>query len=398
MNTSSSSSTGAAPTRSPTTRGRPAAARAPATAARPATRGCAPAVRRSTSSRSSRCGPTECHRAPHVVVRATSAARRRARRGHGGSYLASTSAWPARFVVRACAGPARACRRARVARPRDAVAGCRPDLASHTSSVEARLAATWRPPACFRSALRWRRIRSRSVRSASCFGLSATRSVVEVATPLRRTALHQREVVGREHRDPQHAEQVASARAAAAGSPGPGCGRRALSSASIRSSRPSRRRPRPARPPSSHPRGRARRSARHGTTVSVRQVADRLEQVGLALAVVADDRGEPGAELELGVERSAEVGEPEPAHPHGETHARGRCSRHPDRHEQVQEVRGTRASAGPPASGVERLEHDLVAVDGLDAVEQVVRVERDGQLGALVLGARAPRRPCRRPG
>ena len=59
-------------------------------------------------------------------------------------------------------------------------------------------------------------IRSRSVRSASCCGLQRHEDVVEVAPPLGRAALHQREVVGREHGDPQRPEQVAGPRSALA--------------------------------------------------------------------------------------------------------------------------------------------------------------------------------------
>ena len=53
---------------------------------------------------------------------------------------------------------------------------------------------------------------SRSVRSTSSFGLRGDERVVEVAAPLGGPALHQREVVGREHGDPQRTEQVTRAR------------------------------------------------------------------------------------------------------------------------------------------------------------------------------------------
>ena len=42
-------------------------------------------------------------------------------------------------------------------------------------------------------------------------GVGGHQGVVEVAPALGRTALDQRQVVGREHRDPQRAEQVAGA-------------------------------------------------------------------------------------------------------------------------------------------------------------------------------------------
>ena len=42
-------------------------------------------------------------------------------------------------------------------------------------------------------------------------GLEGDQHVVEEAPPLPRRTLHERQVVGREHRHPQHAEQVAAA-------------------------------------------------------------------------------------------------------------------------------------------------------------------------------------------
>ncbi len=80
-------------------------------------------------------------------------------------------------------------------------------------------------------------------------------------------------------------------------------------------------RPRPARRRSSHPCAPALRWARHESCRAARG-SHRLEEVRLALPVVADDRGETWRQLELSVGEVAEVGEPEPAHPHRSRHPR----------------------------------------------------------------------------
>jgi hypothetical protein len=51
--------------------------------------------------------------------------------------------------------------------------------------------------------------------------------------------------------------------------------------------------------------------------VERRQVGDRFQQVGLAVAVGAEDRGQPFVEGDLGRLVAPEIGEPEPAEVHG---------------------------------------------------------------------------------
>src|SRR5581483_7250547 len=60
-------------------------------------------------------------------------------------------------------------------------------------------------------------------------------------------------------------------------------------------------------------------------------------------------------------------------------------SRHADGHEQVQEVVALRGADDGGLQGVERGDDDLVARCHVDAVEEVLGVERHGELGALVL-------------
>ena len=56
--------------------------------------------------------------------------------------------------------------------------------------------------------MRWRRTRSTSDAQRVVAGVQRDERVVEEAPPLARAALDEREVVGREHRHPQRAEQV----------------------------------------------------------------------------------------------------------------------------------------------------------------------------------------------
>ena len=84
-------------------------------------------------------------------------------------------------------------------------------LASHTSSVVAADSSS-RPPAWRSSVLRWRTMRSSSRRSGVVLHGQRHERVVEEAPPVGRRTLDERQVVGREHRDPHHAEQVAGPR------------------------------------------------------------------------------------------------------------------------------------------------------------------------------------------
>ena len=70
------------------------------------------------------------------------------------------------------------------------------------------ISAVRRPPACFNSAVRCRRMRSTSARSSAWRGCESDQQLVEVRAPAAGPALDQFEVVGREHRDAERAEQV----------------------------------------------------------------------------------------------------------------------------------------------------------------------------------------------
>ena len=188
--------------------GPPGAAPAPACAARPARRGCAPAARRSSgrarrgADRPSRRRGGRRPRAPRPAPRPGPSAatagrsparprvgragqlRRRPRRRSGRRRSTSVArAWPKRSPTSA-------------------------SLASHTSSVVA-AASSRRPPA-------W--LQQRVALAHDAVELEPQRvvlhgqrdqRVVEEPPPIRRAALDQRQVVGREHRHPDHAEQVA---------------------------------------------------------------------------------------------------------------------------------------------------------------------------------------------
>ena len=196
----------------------------------------------------------------------------------------------------------------RAARARSA-ASCSPastSLASQTSRVSADVVVS-RPPAWRSRALRWRRTRSTSVRSGVEPGLGGHERRRRGSGAARRAPPSP--APGRRARTPRPAARRAGpGRAAGAGgSPGSGCGRSRPSSASISSSRPSRStsaRTVADRRPLAHQRlGRcAPERAERG------QVADGLEQVGLALAVRSDDGGEPGRRTRhraVGVERKS---------------------------------------------------------------------------------------------
>ena len=289
-NTSSSSSTGGAPISvARRAGGRPGAAPAPASAARPATRGCARRQAVDARARGRRGGAR-----PSVTWRRTSSARAVAKRG--GQPVAA----PRRLV--AAARPAAGApatlrvgladqrRRSSVEqrRPRRGQAPRRPSasLASHTSSVAARLSVA-EPAAGL--------LQQRVALPEDALEVGAQRVVLRAAAPrarrrgtagARRAALDEREVVGREHRDPEHAEQVAGPRQALA------VDQHAVATGRARS-RPRQQlapvvaRPRRARWPVGA-RADQRSVGRARKLSSVRQVADRLDEVRLALAVVAD--------------------------------------------------------------------------------------------------------------
>src|SRR5262245_16837161 len=60
-------------------------------------------------------------------------------------------------------------------------------------------------------------------------------------------------------------------------------------------------------------------------------------------------------------------------------------SRHSNRHEQVEELVALRRSHHGRLQGIERGDDHLVPRSDLDAVEQVLRIERNGELRPLVL-------------
>ena len=149
-------------------------------------------------------------------------------------------------------------------------------------------------------------------------------------------ALDDHEVVGREDRDANRAEQVAGPGEALAVHLHPVAAGRRLSSASISElaavvvatvARIDRR----AGADADHRVGRRTAEARQR-----RQVGQRLGEVGLALPVVADDTVVPASRSNEAPTVVAEVDQLEPLDDHGRT--AGRASRHPDGHQQVQVV------------------------------------------------------------
>ena len=204
--------------------------------------------------------------------------------------------------------------------------------------------------------------------------------VVEEAAPLAGPLLHERQVVGREHGHPHHAEQVAGARQLLAVDQHPVAARAVelgldqhLATVVVEHRRPDDRRV------GADPDQRVGRGA--AEAVERGQVRERLGEVGLALAVVADDGGGARRELERRRDVVAEVDEVEPGDDHrgpdeqdrveqdrdeqdgttdaracrgGSGRRRGR-SRDADRHQQVQVVVGPtpRRTAGFSASIVD---------------------------------------------
>ena len=174
-------------------------------------------------------------------------------------------------------------------------------LASHTSSVNA-VASSSRPPVCLSRALRWRRTLSTLAAQRVVAGVQAHQRVVEEAPALRRPVLHDGQVVGREHRDPQRAEQVAGPAQRLAVDEHPVAPVRLdlrldqqLAALAL-GQRPHDRERRPA----AHERVGRRAPERRQR----RQPGERLEQVGLALAVGADEGGETRRRGRAGRRRS----------------------------------------------------------------------------------------------
>ena len=291
-------------------RGRRAATRARACAARPATPACARRARRSSSANSSRCGPTSV--SPRSISAAPATFERVAQRAFDRRRRRRRSAARAPTPPRSCGRDRPRRRRQRLVRlgdrrrePFDELqpaahqlgAGVHELLVEHVEGRRARRRRARRRAAtrCAASApVRSRCGPRRSARAS--IARSSSRYVAAFGGP----ALHQREVVGREHRDAQQAVQIARPRDRL-------CllHRMRLRPATRISASKScvprrRRRPRRARSP-----GRARaHEQRVGDAAErpgARDPTDRLEQAGLALPVRAVQHREPGRELEIDV-------------------------------------------------------------------------------------------------
>ena len=118
---------------------------------------------------------------------------------------------------------------------------------------------------------------------------------------------------------------------------------------------------------------------------SVASQASASSRLVLPSPLCADQRGEARRQVELGDGVAAEVGEPERCGPaRGQVPAAGQLTR-----TGMSRYRKSWCSGLLHHRRLERvdgLDDDLVARHDLDALQQVVGVERHGQLGALVLG------------
>ena len=292
----------------------------PASAARPARRGCGPAGRSSSTSMSSRCGPDRRHRSTDVVGTAGRQRRRRARRGA--------------MAGRSRGGPPPACRRdprmpwprAARGRPRLGLAAARAPRRPPTASrprrrASARPRASSRPPACLSSVVRWRSTRSSSRRRPIVRGCSAT---ITSSRKRRRSAgpPFSRTRSSGENTETRSAPSRSRLRA-----------RRwrftstrvrppvAGTSASISTSRPSWCTTSARTTAASRPRRTSASVPTPRKLSSSARNAIGLDQVGLALAVVADDRGEAGPERQLDRVVVAEPAQPETPQQHRSTAA-----------------------------------------------------------------------------
>ena len=162
---------------------------------------------------SSRCGPTEAHAAAEVV-RSRAAAERRGQAGSARRRRSASrsSGRSARHLRRRpgdqrLRGRRRGRRGGRARAPHPASTS----WASQTSRVGS-TSGDSRPPACFSRVVALlagpvrRRGGARSWRGCRATSMSSRKRRRSAGA-----ALHQRQVVGREHRHPQHAEQVAAA-------------------------------------------------------------------------------------------------------------------------------------------------------------------------------------------
>ncbi len=155
--------------------------------------------------------------------------------------------------------------------------------------------------------------------------LTGDEQVVEETAAIRRVALDQREVLGGEQHGAQDAQYLAGprdGRGVDAGPVGPAGGDLQLDQGgSTVADHPS---------PDHGPRGPLadqRGVGRHPMAVQRRQVADGLDQVGLALPVRADERRHPGLQRQLDRCVGAEVGQRQVADVHGCGDGRRRVSR-----------------------------------------------------------------------
>ena len=139
--------------------------------------------------------------------------------------------------------------------------------------------------------------------------------LVEDAAPLARLAAHDSQVLGGEQHRPDGPEDVTRTRlrrAVEAGPVGPP-GRDLDLDLQLASGRDHRRAQQGPFGTGTH----QRRVARDPVAAEGRQVPDRLDQVGLALPVRADENARSGLERELGVRPTAEVRDGQVSHPHG---------------------------------------------------------------------------------
>ena len=141
------------------------------------------------------------------------------------------------------------------------------------------------------------------------------------------------------------------------------------------------------------PRARRTRSGRRAspceTTGAPRRV-DRLEQVRLALPVVADEDVEPLARLEL--QRLAGCARPRRRAP------RSARSSDPHRHDDAEIVIAAERLDEPGSSSPPSDERDLVARHLAEQLDDVLRVEADRDRRRRCTRPRAPREPRRGPG
>ncbi len=108
------------------------------------------------------------------------------------------------------------------------------------------------------------------------------------------------------------------------------------------------------------------------------EVGDSLEEARLALPVVPLDDGESVGEAEVRRRVAAKVGEPEV----GELHRLGEAHRH----EHVPVGGVLRGDQERRLEVVDRLDGDLLTPGGSGSLDEVLRVEGHGKLGALELG------------